>query len=364
MSRASLTQAADAAQSRSRVAETRVLSGIFPHLFHDGRLYASRNNRVLVSEDMAESWQEICEVPRTPLDRLTRFRLVDRLFSWSIMNIARTQSGTLLIVAKRVLFRFSPDESAKPKSVFEIAHKHSPMHRGLCVSADGTIYLAEYGANPDRGAVHIYGSADDGRTWEVVHEFRPGEIRHVHAIQQDPDLKDRIWLLTGDLGDECRIAYTVDGFETIEVVGSGSQAWRAVSLLFREEHVYWGMDSPLETSYIQRISRRTGELERLQELDGPAYYGAVNAQGRMFIGTTVEKGPGVKDSTARIWTSQDGETWEVVHRHRGGRIPQTGIIYFPNGLMPQDQLVYRCRALARDDNKAFVCRMPLGSGDS
>lgn len=335
----------------------RTLPGVFPQLFQSGVLYASRGNRVVASDDIGITWRSVCALPPTWTDWAARVRLVDRCLNWNILNVARSTSGALMIVGRRTLFRFSAEDEV-PRAVFNTQHKHSPMHRGLCASDRGAIYLAEYRDNSERGSVCVYRSADDGRTWDVAHRFLPGEVRHVHAVQQDPYVNNRIWLLTGDLEGECRIGFTTDDFETIEMVGSGSQLWRATALLFTREHVYWGMDSPLETSHVQRINLRTGELERLQELDGPAYYGAVNAQGRMFLGTTVESGPAVKDKVARVWTSQDGESWRILHEHRASRLPQTGIIYFPSGTLPEDYLIYRCRALAGVDNKAFVCRVP------
>ena len=80
----------------------------------------------------------------------------------------------------------------------------------------------------------------------------------------------------------------------------------------------------------------------------------------MFLGTTVESGPAVKDNLARVWTSEDGESWRVLHQYRASRLPQTGIIYFPSGILPKDYLIYRCRALAGADDKAFVFRVPIG----
>jgi len=336
----------------------RTLPSIFPQLYHRGSLYASIRNRVVVSDDMGATWRSVCVLPPTPVDRATRFRLVDRFMNWSILNVTRTPSGTLLIVGRRTLFRFSTTDEA-PTAVFDTRHKHSPMHRGLCVSHEGTVYLAEYRDNAERGPIHVYRSADDGRTWDVALRFPPGEVRHVHAIHQDPFVSERIWLLTGDLRDECRIGFTTDGFDTLQIVGSGSQLWRATALLFSREHIYWGMDSPLETSHIQRLNLQTGALDRLQELDGPAYYGTANEQGRMFLGTTVESGPAVKDKIARVWTSQDGESWRVLRQHRASRLPQNGIIYFPSGILPEDYLIYRCRALAGVDDRAFVCRVPI-----
>ena len=62
-------------------------------------------------------------------------------------------------------------------------------------------------------------------------------------------------------------------------MGKGGQEWRATSLLFAGGYIYWGMDSPLEPSFIMRLSLASGAAEKLQEVDGPVYYGAVNERG-------------------------------------------------------------------------------------
>jgi len=67
---------------------------------------------------------------------------------------------------------------------------------GLVRLRDGMILFGEYFMNKDRTDVRIYTSKDNGRTWQVAFDFQPGQIRHVHAIQQDP-YAEKVWICTG-----------------------------------------------------------------------------------------------------------------------------------------------------------------------
>ncbi len=148
------------------------------------------------------------------------------------------------------------------------------MPHGLTVDDAGTLYYGEY---PTRkmGAddtVRIYRSADQGRSWEIAHEFAGNFVRHIHAVQWDPHGR-ALWVATGDTDAESRIGYSEDRGESFTWIGSGDQQFRAVSLLFLEESVTWAMDSPVVESRIVRWRRATGVVETSEQaLPSPGYY--------------------------------------------------------------------------------------------
>lgn len=129
---------------------------------------------------------------------------------------------------------------------------------GLCVQR-GTLYLGEYPLD-DAVTPRVLASHDEGRTWEPVLEL-PG-VRHVHGVHADP-YTDDVWVTTGDTDDECRIGRLTDPLATddrldagFEVVGGGSQSWRAVSLVFTPDAILWGVDCPyLDRKPIYRLDR-------------------------------------------------------------------------------------------------------------
>ena len=67
---------------------------------------------------------------------------------------------------------------------------------GLVRLSNGNILVGEYFMNINRSNVKIYASKDNGKTWQVAYIFEPGQIRHVHAVQQDPYTK-KTWICTG-----------------------------------------------------------------------------------------------------------------------------------------------------------------------
>ncbi|MCL7416718.1 MAG: glycosyl hydrolase, partial [Halalkalicoccus sp.] len=162
----------------------------------------------------------------------------------------------------------------------------------------GDVYLGEYPL--DHGTVpKLLRSRDDGWTWEVVRGF-PG-VRHLHSVQSDPYSGD-LWITTGDRDDACRIGRFHDG--AFEVVGGGSQRWRAVELAFAPDWVLWGMDSVYSPeNHVLRLDRAeignpNPEPETVHTLDGSVFYAAalaVDGERWVVLSTSVEPG---SDSTA------------------------------------------------------------------
>jgi len=148
------------------------------------------------------------------------------------------------------------------------------MPHGLTRDDTGAIYYGEYptGRLGPGSTVRIYRSADEGRSWQVAHEFPARFVRHVHAVQWDP-YGQALWVATGDRDSESRVGYSTDGGRTFRWIGSGSQRFRAVSLLFQPERVAWAMDAPRVDSRIVTWHRATGRIELSEDvLASPGYY--------------------------------------------------------------------------------------------
>ena len=97
---------------------------------------------------------------------------------------------------------------------------------------------------------------------KVVHIFPEGSIRHIHGIYYD-EFSDSLWCVTGDVSDECQIIQSFDKFETLSVIGSGDETWRAVSLLFTKDYIYYAMDAEFEQNKIFKISRQNMQRTNL-----------------------------------------------------------------------------------------------------
>ena len=151
-------------------------------------------------------------------------------------------------------------------------------------------------------------SNDGGLSWEPSYIFEKGEITHIHAVQWDPFSK-ALWVTTGDGNDECQILYSIDGGFTFMRIGSGSQKWRACSLLFDEHAVYWGMDGRSDqypNELIWKWDRNTNITEQLAVLESPASYSTRLSDGTLFLSTDGTTG------RACLWRSKDGKDWTPI----------------------------------------------------
>jgi hypothetical protein len=181
------------------------------------------------------------------------------------------------------------------------------MPHGLARDASGAIYYGEYatGALAPDETIRVWRSRDAARTWEVAHEFAPGAVRHVHAVQWDPH-GGALWVATGDRDAECRVGYSRDGGASFTWIGAGSQTFRAVSFLFTPEAVAWAMDSPQRVvRRVMRWDRASGALsESRSELPHPGYYAAA-LEGERGVVTLAE-------TSASLWVVERGEP-RLVH---------------------------------------------------
>tara|TARA_B100001971_G_C17987927_1_gene430838 strand:- start:128 stop:733 length:606 start_codon:yes stop_codon:yes gene_type:complete len=184
------------------------------------------------------------------------------------------------------------------------------------------------------------------QTFEVAWEFLEKEVRHVHAIVEDPQASNRIWVFTGDNDNESNFYVTEDNFVTLEKVCGGEQKYRTTDMIFYNGDLIWGMDSPLVTSFIMKGKRdRLLDAQELFELPGPAYYTCQNQAGGLYMATTVEPGPAVKDDQSHLIGLRPNGKWEDMLQLKTDWFPNFGILYFPRGVLPENYLVFSQRAL-------------------
>jgi hypothetical protein len=193
---------------------------------------------------------------------------------------------------------------------FGLGRGRGLMPHGLTRDAGGVIYYGEYptGALAPGDTVRVWRSRDAAHNWEVAHEFAPGAVRHVHAVQWD-SFGAALWVATGDRDTECRIGYSHDDGASFTWIGAGSQTFRAVSFLFTPTAVIWAMDSPPAQKHVMRWERTTGAISSFRaELPHPGYYAAAlgSERGVFTLGET----------GASLWLVANGDssllhTWAV-----------------------------------------------------
>jgi hypothetical protein len=181
---------------------------------------------------------------------------------------------------------------------------------GLVQLRSGRVLFGEYFRNDSRVPVRVYGSDDDGQSWRVMHEFPAGRIRHVHALIEDPYRGD-LWLCTGDHDHESFLARSSDGGQHFDLVGGGSQTWRACCVLFTPEYVYWGADTSkyLEHRNIYRLRRGAAEPEPLQAVDGAVEFGARLGDDLLAFSTSRTGHEEPADRSPRLWVGREAGPW-------------------------------------------------------
>jgi len=122
------------------------------------------------------------------------------------------------------------------------------------VSNTTYVYTSEYNTDASiRHKVHRGKITDTGETWDVALDVKSrNELTadplaypagwHLHAVTIDQS-NGYVWALIGDFDNESRIMYSKDHGNTFLQLGAGSQEWRALSIWFTTNYIYWNMDA-------------------------------------------------------------------------------------------------------------------------
>ena len=281
-------------------------SGMRALAWSDDVLYASRGYQLLsCAPQKSLTWQPVAKF-RPPAWRqfTSRIALAHRLVRDGFHALNVLSSGHIIGAVPGAIVTRRPNQPH-----FEITHKVSRGTRPLHIAStpDGTLYWGEYFDNRDRSEVFIYGSSDQGATWSVAYTFPAKAVRHVHNIVHDP-WQNCVWILTGDYERECRILRASCDLQTVEPVLEGNQQTRAVALLPTPEALYFSSDTPLETNFIYRLSRR-GELAKVATINGSSIYGCAVGS-TLFFSTMVEPSSSNASREVHIYRSDDGWNWQ------------------------------------------------------
>jgi len=287
-------------------------------------------------------------------------RMLNRLLRIEPSTMLLLKNGSRLVSAKKALF-VAEKNSQKYLKIFEIPRGNKPLNIALNPE-NGHLYFGEYILNGRfsdtvRSEVRIYKSEDYGLNWKTCYTFPQNTIRHVHGIFYDK-FTNKMWVTTGDQDHESMIAYSDDGFKTLNVFKQGKQRYRAVTLLFYEDCIVYGTDTEHEKNYIYRIERETGEESCLQSLQGSALMAAQDAYGNSAISTAVEPSQVNHHAYAHIWFSRDGINWKDIYKARkdswSAKYFQYGRITFPQNALQESRIIFSGHALNKIDNKVVL----------
>lgn len=326
-------------------------------------MWASRGNAIYKTENLGERWIAVVHVHDNWRALVTHFRLVDRFLRYSVFSLVVDESDRILATVNDRQYYASPGQRYMVRTVASPIN-FKPIRRNICVTAKGDFLIGEYRHNFGehrgqniRNAAHVYCSRDGGRSFDILYTFPRGTIRHIHSILNDPYRPGRIWITTGDEDDESHIHYTDDYFRSLTEFKGGSQTYRVTDLFFSEDYIYWGMDSPRQDCYIYRCRRDGSDESRLAETPLPVYFGSTNEARQIFFSDSVEGGPSAKGRETSLYYSVDGNTFRKAIGFRADFTPQFSQIHFPQGVLPENYVVFYPRCTYLGDNMMYLAKV-------
>ena len=324
--------------------------------WHEGVLYVSQKYSLWRWFPIENKWEFVARF-RPDWTRLvsSATRLGGRLRRDGFHALGVLPDGGLVAILPKAIAICPPGQN-EFKITWHLKRGTRPL--ALAVTPESAIYWGEYFNNPSRDAVHVYGSLDSGRTWDVVYTFPAGRIRHVHSITYDP-YRDHLWMCTGDYGAECHIMRVSKDWRVVETVLEGSQQTRAVRPIPTQRGLYFATDSELEQNYIYRLDG-DDTLEQLCPINGPGMWSCQVGSG-LFFSTDVEYSKVNYEPFAHVYGSREGECWSRLISWRkdpwNRYLFQFGNIILPRGWNDTNILAATGMAVQREDYAMHLWRI-------
>jgi len=330
------------------------------HFFSENLLITSKGNKVVM--ERAETNTSF-KLPIKPyLWIFYFFRLSRRFLRLDKMNIffIGNKKDEIIIFYQGIIYSYSEEEGLN--KIDKLNSGRNILHNAAAKTPSNKLIFGEYFGNNKNEPVNIYSLDLENKDLNVIYCFDQGLVRHIHSCYWDK-FSEKVWVFTGDFDGECKVLVADESFSNVNILGDGSQKWRAVSAFFTEKEVYWLMDSPLETSSLIKYDRNKNEISSLQEFPSPVYYSLSFIDGGHLIATTHEPGPSVLGNTANIFYSENLEDWQEIanFEHDGLSLNylKYGIIGFSAGPQSRSNFFIFCEALKGMDGKSYNCALRL-----
>jgi hypothetical protein len=295
------------------------------HWCNKDQLFISRGYDIYYSSDNGINVHRLCSLPVTFKSKLKgSCRILSRLLRGGIRFMEYDNDKLYILAEKKVyIYNISQDNF---DVISDLVVGSNPLN--LCVS-NGKVYYGCYWGNPNREPVSIYSLS--GSSWKKIYTFE--NIRHIHGVFKDP-YTDYFWVTTGDLDSEAAIWVSKDGLKTLTPVVHSSQQSRAIKLIFTEENIYYGSDTPSELNHLYSLNRKSGIIHKICKVNGSVFFGC-KSRNKIFFSTAVEPSPINQDRNASVWGGDIGDThsWRNIVSFEKDVLPmklfQYGQVYFP-----------------------------------
>lgn len=332
----------------------KIIPNLRIHTIISGSLVASCGYKIYKSEDGGETWKFCNKLPVQCYKQfLSKNRMVSRLSRMGISQIKQIFEDKLLICCDRNMFlsdlSFSYFKRVNiPIRFFQL------LDRSICVTPE-YIYYGEYFPNFRRKEVNIFRSKD-GLDWEIIHSFPESSIRHVHLVQYDL-FSNKIWFSTGDDDHECILGFTDLDFSNMTIIGRNNQKWRTLELVFSEDCVFWATETPLDQSVLLSYNRKSKNVEKIFDFDGPIYN--LKKLDKGFILATAAEGlKGEWDNRAHLWYSCNLYDWIDCISYEKDIFPRPfgfGRLLLCDNM--KEKILFSGLGLKEIDNKLLVCKI-------
>lgn len=279
-----------------------IFHDLFPINFIGDSLYVQRNNEIgIINEDFR--FLKKFDIPNPTIINKTfnSIPILRRLFRFGSHRI-RLLGDTFFLLYNHGIY-VANSNSKVFKSYFLDFMGRRPLNFN---SSGNEIVFGEYFTNNNRlKPVKIY-SISDKNGIEIIHEFKPGEIRHIHNCIYDKE-KMCWWILSGDTNNESNI-YKLENGIVKKIIG-GSQKYRAVEIIPENNTLIIATDTPLEKNSINTIKLHDLTFSKTHDIQGSAFH-AKKISDYYFVTTVTEPSSINNVNSAALYCSFDGEEWK------------------------------------------------------
>jgi hypothetical protein len=291
--------------------------------------WISKGRHIFKSSDQGLNWEKFYSIPCHFLVKLLfKITLLARLLRLDIHHFVKVDANNAICVFNKEIIWL--DLYSKKIIQRDIVQGNRPLS---FVRHNNDIVYGEYRGNSERSAVHVWKANISDKIWQPI--LKLTDVRHIHGVYTDP-FSNEIWVTTGDENDEAKVIILNEQFVTDRILIQGNQQARIVQPIFTKKFIFFASDAPNEINFIYRYNRSAGKIEKLQEVNGPIYFGQMVA-GMLFFSTVVEPSDVNSQSTVELWASLCGEAWQRVRVFDKDKL---SLKYFQYGqiILPNKQL--------------------------
>ncbi|MEP6703697.1 MAG: hypothetical protein ABJB34_02720 [Acidobacteriota bacterium] len=332
------------------------LSGYTVEWAEDGNYFLSRSNVLYRSREIKPPFEKVATINAPGWKQIaSNIRPVQRLLRFMVTNVIPLDNGDIFITFDKSV---GIVRNGRFRHLESLARPCRVLRSACAIDGNGNIYFGEYLANDERGPMRIYKYTPGSKELEVPYFFPAKTIKHIHGIYFDR-FTDSLVCLTGDHESECQMLRTTDGFKTVNSVGQGDETWRAVSMLFGQDAMFYGMDAEFRSNHIFRLERVTNERMSLGEVSGTVFYSKQMGDD-LFFATTAENAPSQTENVAAVWhVAPNGTRTEIAKFQKDfwhASLFMFGTIHFPYANKLDDHLYFSLVGVKEDNQTFRLCR--------